>query len=539
MGQSLSYVRDNVKVPPVVGKLYCIVLTAAFEGIEQSTKRHRSGAFLYQRRDPEAALGGAAAANGAAGQPRDQLSTRAPTITPTRPGDENLPLDAVKRSHAAAIGDGAAGKPTTPQKTRLRNAPAAGSPGRGVDPSPRALRAARDAAPGGTTQALPTVPASVASRVMIEPRRFHLSRRHMAERQSSMNSRVTKSSGASKGLGPATFVERSSKRKRTGEPKTPVTATHPAQRTPQKVPGGDGEKEWQGDGVPAEAKTEDRKKLKMPSKRSAVSRPSGPRLPDSFVNRWDTDMDQLAREMNDYTLELIARDLEKIKERDEAAAPMSNSARQTPVKNNNNVPLSPASPSPRRFKPQAPAKRYAERHPEEAAAAAAAAAAAEAEANMSMDVDDASDTEEDEGDYIIETYVRVAADSITEATPDQVGLLVLDNEPDIDYFYGEESDSEEEYEDDEDENASMGINTYWNVKLILNARAAENYYTADYPDDEVASGDEFDRDAYLYQMGMTEFDGGSGSDSEDDEEGGVPGRFKITIGRPQNLPQLY
>lgn len=56
----------------------------------------------------------------------------------------------------------------------------------------------------------------------------------------------------------------------------------------------------------------------------------------------------------------------------------------------------------------------------------------------------------------------------------------------------------------------------------------------------MASGDEFDRDAYLYQMGMSEFDGGSGSDSEDDDEdGGVPGRFKITIGRPQNLPQLY
>ncbi|TLS30152.1 hypothetical protein PpBr36_03488 [Pyricularia pennisetigena] len=524
MGQSLSYVRGNVKVPPVVGKLYCIVLTAAFEGIEQSTKRHRSGAFLYQRRDPEAALGAAATAvNGAVGQPRDQVSSRAPTITATRPGDENLPLDAVKRSHATAIGDGAAGKPTTPQKTQLRHAGAgAGSPGRGVDPSPGALRAARDAAPGGMTQALPTVPASVASRVMIEPRRFHLSRRHMAERQSSMNSRVTKSSGTSKGLGPATFVERSSKRKRTGEPKTPLTATHPAQKTPQKMPVADGQKALESDGASAEAKTEERRKLKMPSKRSAVSRPSGPRLPDSFVNRWDTDMDQLAREMNDYTLELIARDLEKIKERDEAAAPMSNSARQTPVKNNSNAPMSTASPSPRRFKPQAPAKRYAERHPEEAAAAAAAAAAAEAEAQMSMDVDDASDTEDDDGDYIIDTYVRVAADSITtEATPDQVGLLVLDNEPDIDYFYGEESDSEEEYEDDEDENA-------------------ENYYTADYPDDEVASGDEFDRDAYLYQMGMSEFDGGSGSDSEDDDEdGGVPGRFKITIGRPQNLPQLY
>lgn len=45
---------------------------------------------------------------------------------------------------------------------------------------------------------------------------------------------------------------------------------------------------------------------------------------------------------------------------------------------------------------------------------------------------------------------------------------------------------------------------------------AENYYTHDYPEDEVASDDEFDRDAYHYQTGnasdLEEFD-----DSDDEE----------------------
>lgn len=504
-----------------------------FLRIEQSTKRHRRGAFLYQRRDPEAAL---AAINGGTSSAHGQPTDRVPTIKATRPGDENLPLDAVRRSHAAATGGGgdsigpdiATARITTPQKTRPSLAASHSSPGR-IEPSSYDSLA-RDVA----QRALPTVPASVASRVMLQPRRFHLSRKHMMGQQSASGSRGVKASHASKkGLGPATFVERSSNRKRGGEPRTPTTTERPT-----AVANGDLQAE--GGGGPAAASTgaETPRKLKPPSRRAGVSRPAGPRLPDSFVNRWDTDMDQLAREMNEYTLDLIARDLEKIKERDDAAAPKPRSAAQTPVKSSSNnitAPMPLSSPSPRRFKPHAPAKRYAERHSEDEAAAAASAAAAafaEAQAQLrdetSMDVDEASTTEEeDEGDYVIDTYIRVAADTITtEATPDQVGLLVLDNEPDIDYFYGEESDSEEEFEDDEDENA-------------------ENYYTADYPDDEVASGDEFDRDAYLYQKGISEFDQGSGSDSEDedgdDDEGGNHSsrRLKITIGRPQNLPPLY
>lgn len=47
---------------------------------------------------------------------------------------------------------------------------------------------------------------------------------------------------------------------------------------------------------------------------------------------------------------------------------------------------------------------------------------------------------------------------------------------------------------------------------------AENHYTADYPDEEVASDDEFDRNAYNYRTGnasdLEEYD-------EDEDEDGV------------------
>lgn len=43
-----------------------------------------------------------------------------------------------------------------------------------------------------------------------------------------------------------------------------------------------------------------------------------------------------------------------------------------------------------------------------------------------------------------------------------------------------------------------------------NTAAAENYYTADYPDEELDSGDEYDRDAYNYR--------GNASDQEEFDE---------------------
>lgn len=72
---------------------------------------------------------------------------------------------------------------------------------------------------------------------------------------------------------------------------------------------------------------------------------------------------------------------------------------------------------------------------------------------MDIDVEGASTDDED---YVLETYERVPAERLRDqAVPaHRVGLLVFDTEPDmVEFFYGNESDSEEDYlEDDEDEN---------------------------------------------------------------------------------------
>jgi hypothetical protein len=77
-----------------------------------------------------------------------------------------------------------------------------------------------------------------------------------------------------------------------------------------------------------------------------------------------------------------------------------------------------------------------------------------------MDVDEPhiGDADEgmDDGDYIIDTYVRIPADALeTEEQSKNFGLLVLDSQPDIDEFYREEEDSDEEDDDEEeDENGT-------------------------------------------------------------------------------------
>ncbi|KXJ94496.1 hypothetical protein Micbo1qcDRAFT_159672 [Microdochium bolleyi] len=210
--------------------------------------------------------------------------------------------------------------------------------------------------------------------------------------------------------------------------------------------------------------------------------------PETITERWrNVDLGQLSAEMNAYTLEQIGLN---IKQADDDEQRRRDSAKK------------PQPTSPLRFKPKAPPQRYAERHPEPSQATA--------DKDMA-DADDNMSDGSDDDDYIIETYVRVPASRIGEhVSPQTVGLLVFDGEPDIDYFYGDGSDSDDEWaEDEEDENA-------------------ENYYTADYPDDEVASDDEYGYNAYAYRTGnasdLEEYDANSDddvhhSDGEDNEEG--------------------
>ncbi|CAI6337069.1 unnamed protein product [Periconia digitata] len=138
--------------------------------------------------------------------------------------------------------------------------------------------------------------------------------------------------------------------------------------------------------------------------------------------------------------------------------------------------------SPLKFAPKVPALRYRERHPEKAAVLDADA----------MDIDD----------YVYDTYVRevVMPDAEGKLPEHQgtVGVIVLKDE-DEDWWNGDEEVEREFDTDDEDENA-------------------EDYYANDYPEDELSSDDEYDRNLY-----QSRFRHGSDDEelswNEDDDDG--------------------
>ncbi|KAL1844058.1 hypothetical protein VTJ49DRAFT_5809 [Mycothermus thermophilus] len=221
------------------------------------------------------------------------------------------------------------------------------------------------------------------------------------------------------------------------------------------------------------------RKFKRPGTRTTSK--TKPELPPSMRQPPEntSNMDELARIMDDWTLSEIAKNLGRIDEQSTTSK------------------FSPAKPS--RFKPKAPAKRYFERHPPPTQPQPVPQVNRRASI---MDVDTvpelapAESTDEDsDGDYILEVYERVPAERLQDqAVPaHKVGLLVFDTEPDmVEFFYGNQSESEDEFpEDEDDENA-------------------ENYYAADYPDEDLDWDDEFNRNPYHYtnqnDSDMEEFD---------------------------------
>jgi hypothetical protein len=128
---------------------------------------------------------------------------------------------------------------------------------------------------------------------------------------------------------------------------------------------------------------------------------------------------------------------------------------------------------------------------------------------------------DDDSDYVIDTYVRMPVELVEfEDQERNIGLLVLDSQPDIDEFYREFSESEEE--DDEEEEDENGRNNFSNMCWLANVSVAENHYTADYPDEEVDSDDEYDRNAYHYRThnasDLEEFDEDDATFSDDDAD---------------------
>ncbi|KAL2261929.1 hypothetical protein VTK26DRAFT_2994 [Humicola hyalothermophila] len=301
-------------------------------------------------------------------------------------------------------------------------------------------------------------------------RRFHLSR--------SKSLQLPTAGVSKKRTAPAVFVERDVKKHRESlkaviqernlAPAQPAQTTDSSQTATSQAPA------TQAPAAASATKESNPVKFKRPSTkaRPTTTTTAGdkPALPPSLRNREGgdhEDMDELARVMDSWTLAEIAKNLERMEQQSATSK------------------YSPATKS--RFRPKAPKQRYFERHPEAAAAKKPPAVPEPAvPAAPGMGMDDAAaggaSTDDDE-DYVLETYERVPAERLRDqAVPaHRVGLLVFDTEPDmVEFFYGNESDSEDDYlEDEEDENA-------------------ENYYTTEYPDEDLDWDDEFDRNAYHY-----------------------------------------
>ncbi|KAI1213263.1 uncharacterized protein F4807DRAFT_256731 [Annulohypoxylon truncatum] len=427
----------------------------------QENKRHRSEAFVYQRKEERATF---------LDIPPNPLIHNSAQSPRNKPSTSSSPSETLTFQ-----------VPTPPGTTTND-----GSSDNGIGAEPAA-----DAA---------SIRSTGSTDLASEPRRFHMSKRDMIRASSSLSGRSD--GGVSKRRStPALFVERKTKRisprsiekfqalsnevnnviAPTATADMEVDMDRPEPRK-QKKPGiskylkkkEDVKEDVKEDGRDDEKKARDKYKAD---------------LPKSLTERWNVNMDTMTAEMNAFAMEQIGLNLQKAEEdkrRSSAKAQL-------------------------KFKPK-PIKRYAERHPEEAQDSVPA--------DKQMADADADASESDDGDYIIETYERVPASKIGDHVPaHKIGVLVLEAEPELEYFYGDDGDSEEEWaEDEEDENA-------------------ENYYTADYPDEEVASDDEFDKNPYSFRTGnasdLEEYDladeDGDDAAFSDKEEGG---KFTTYIGRP-------
>jgi hypothetical protein len=166
-------------------------------------------------------------------------------------------------------------------------------------------------------------------------------------------------------------------------------------------------------------------------------------------------------------------------------------------------------PSPSKHKPKAPARRFADRHPDKAAALAS-------QDGVSNDVD-AMDVD---SEYVIDHYVREPLLPDAPVPTGDVGLLVI-SEEDEDWWDNEDASDREFDTDDEDSNA-------------------EEYYANDYPEDEMSDDDEFDRNLYKkkYRHGSDDEEFNLGDD--DDDAVGSGGdeddlHFKMTVPKTQKV----
>jgi Transcription factor Iwr1 len=173
--------------------------------------------------------------------------------------------------------------------------------------------------------------------------------------------------------------------------------------------------------------------IDRPLKKPGATSRTGPRqaLPPSMAKPFE-DPEKLAAEMDAWTMDMIRQNLQSIEQ-----------SNQKPHRT-----------SPHKFRPKAPAQRLADRDPELAHKLD--------EVKQDVVMTDASDT--DEGEWVVEEYIRVPAETLPETIePGAVGVLVLGTDEEIQFFYGPDNDSDDGWaEDDEDENGGLTICS-WHV----------------------------------------------------------------------------
>lgn len=346
----------------------------------EESKRSRSseGGWVYQRKSANDGRASHAAA--------EPPSPKIPVIKPTRDGDgERLVRQPRTRTRAPTRGE-AATPGTAPDTPNASKRPAPFTLGHSSHPSTDRIR------------------------------RFHMARSNSPQPAAGVSKRRAV---------PAVFVERGAKKQReTLKAKIQEHNVTPAESPRPSPP--------LGPSSPAnEKRSLSPVKYKRPGARARTPAPDDkPRLPPSMRDREKSDVNELARVMDSWTLDEITKNINKMEEQ---------SAR------------SKSSPAKSRFKPKPPKQRYFERHPESVASKQQQPPAGAT--SMDVDVRVAGDST-DEEDYVLETYERVPAQRLRERAvpPHLIGVLMFDTEPDmVDFFYGKEGDSEDEFPEDEDD----------------------------------------------------------------------------------------
>ncbi|KAK8088055.1 hypothetical protein PG997_003016 [Apiospora hydei] len=307
-----------------------------------------------------------------------------------------------------------------------------------------------------------------------EPRRFHMSKKEMLLAASQYPT-SRNGSGSRKRPAPALFVERKIKRLPSKSiDRIAQTLATDATAQPTSLPDQASADVDMDEAEPRKFKKPGVNKLAQKTWNqktgNAAAAATQPELPASMLDRRNVELDKFTEDMNAWTMQQIGLNLQQAEQEKAATAKRSQQLK---------------------YKPKVPAKRYTERHPE----------VPKADEDMPDAKADFTDTDDD--DYIIETYIRVPLSTMEKQNiaPGSIGLLVFDDEPDSELFYGEGSDSENEWaEDEDDENA-------------------ENYYTADYPDDEVASDDEFGLNPYSFRNNASDVEEYDLDDDESDKDG--------------------